>query len=56
MKKKRKCMKYTRKIEEPDRITGRAHETRISIVQTVEVRLKDKKYNDVEDIKTHIFC
>ena len=51
-------------IEEPDRIIGRARETRISIVQTVEVRLKFffwlhhgiKKYNDVEDIKTHIFC
>ena len=28
-------------IEEPDRITGRARETRISIVRTVEVRLKN---------------
>ena len=27
-------------IEEPDRITGRARETRISIVQSLEVRLK----------------
>ena len=50
-------------IEEPDRITGRARETRISIVQKVEVRLKffyvksrDKKYSDVQDIKMHIFC
>ena len=42
---------------------GWAGKTRVSIVQTVEVRLnfffvksRDKKYSDVEDIKTHIFC